>query len=246
MRKSKAAEEVVDTWETRKGLPDDFEGTIANALFDTREEYMDGTAPLLILELDSDVGPMEIRYSIGKPGRNEEWQIVDRGGAVDSDVDGARFSEQSMYGRLINKCVQELGMRDTLTGRGNALEAGVWIGLRFHWIRETFEFGGEIGSRDHLMPDAYLGEAKTTRKTKAKAKAAPVEDADEEEDEEESEDPLEDCTKAQKAKVKKLAKVAADWVDFQVATIDVDWPQALTDVIVDDVACEELYDELVG
>lgn len=219
------------SWETESGLPDDFEGTIVAAKFDRPASYASGEAEVLVLSLDTALRQLDTFVSIGSG-----WSIKDDGQRVEH-AEGKGFQESSVYGRMINRCAKELGMLDLLQARGEDTNAGVWVGLKFHWKQEKQEFGPTVGEKEHLMPVAFLGEVEITEE-QAKG-AEPKEETP----------PAADAAAEKKAllKLKKVAKAADDVGTFQEEAIDVeDLTAELLDRLLDDDAAEELYGELRG
>lgn len=149
-----------DDWETESGLPDDFDCWIVDAKFDYLPEYTDKEGrpiPLLLWYCESPDVELEqpIPWSLGSG-----WQIRAQGTRVEHKDGRKRFIETSMYGRLINRVVRELGVN--MASRGSSKEARVWVGLGFHMKREEFRYEGlmpERGGRtSRLMPVAFLGD----------------------------------------------------------------------------------------
>jgi len=174
-----------DPWDTDTGLPDDFDFFITSAYFGYRQEYMDGEVPLLIWQGESpDEDIDEIIWPCGS-----NWEVVKGGEAVEHPKRN-RFVKTSLYGKLIDRVVKELGLREEMEKRGDPKEAAVWKGLGFHMKREDIEYGSGIledrgGKTTHLMPVAVLekpakGKAKTeatetTTEAKEKPSAAALE-----------------------------------------------------------------------
>ncbi|MGC9030084.1 MAG: hypothetical protein ACP5LD_10480 [Desulfomonilaceae bacterium] len=163
-------------WEVESGLPDDFDFWITRAEFGYLAEYTDQSGaqvPLLLwhgespdVEIDS-----PIPWSLGKG-----WEPT-KGGKSVRHVNGKeKFVATSMYGRLITRVTQELGV--DMASRGSAKDASVWEGLGFHMKREEIEYKGLLqdkgGKTTRLMPVAFLGD-KSEKKTVKKAAPAAAE-----------------------------------------------------------------------
>ena len=141
------------TWELESGLPDNLTMTITDAHFTTSEQYNSGQS--LILEWigdtdDPDNAELVVGFSCGGG-----WDAEDRGlRAV--HMKKKHFVKNSRIGKMITRCI-ELGAGPVLESRGDMTDARVWVGLKFHLSRESFDYGGEIGQREFLMPSQYLG-----------------------------------------------------------------------------------------
>lgn len=221
------------SWDTETGLPDDFEGTIVAAEFDTPANYGDGTMPVLVMTLDTPIQQFTQFVSIG-----DGWSILDGGARVEHKAKRG-FQQNSYMGRVIDRMVKELGMLELLRERGEAWEAAAWVGLKLHWKRETHEYGTGLEAREHLMPVEFLGVEEVSG-----AKAKPKSDEDEDEDEDGGGNDT--ATKKALLKLKKIARAADDVAAFQDGAVDLDLPEALLDQILDDAAAASLYEELAG
>jgi|GEM_PF-2154071 hypothetical protein len=149
-----------DDWETESGLPDDFDCWIVDAKFGYLAEYTDSQGrpvPLLLWYCESPDVDLEqpIPWSLGSG-----WQIRAEGARVEHKDGRKRFVDSSMYGRLINRVVKDLGVN--MRSRGSAKEAKVWVGLGFHMKREEVKYEGLMpergGKTSRLMPVSYLGD----------------------------------------------------------------------------------------
>lgn len=228
------------SWETESGLPDDFEGTVVAAKFDTPADYVQGTMIVLVLAIDTPLRQMQQYVSIGAG-----FSIQDDGRRVVHE-EGKGFQQNSYYGRIIERCAKDLGMMDLLQGRGEDTDAQVWVGLRFHWKREKHEFGSGLEEREHLMPVAFLGEVEISEAQAAGAasgtgeEAAPAGSADEKKAAKKAE------VKA-KSDLKDIAIEADDVATFQDKAMDVEpLPADLLDRVLDDAEAGKLYEELRG
>lgn len=175
------AEDTKSTWDTIEGLPDDFDFKVLRSYFGFRDNYQDGTAPLLIWEGDSPDTEITqpIIWPIGK-----KWNIEDEGARVEREGSAGlskedyqkknKFVKSSIYGRLITRVTTELGV--DMNKYGPATTGKTWVGLSFHLQREEISFGPGImeekgGKTIHLMPTAFLGDSKKGKIT-APVKAA--------------------------------------------------------------------------
>lgn len=149
-----------DLFSTATGLADDFDAIVVDAHFAPDAQYHSGLVTLLHLTLlsdDPDVGEQKVMYSCGSG-----WNSLDGGKTVVHDKKRVRFMKTSIYGRIIDRLVDDLGMGDLLRARGYApFDAGMWIGFKAHWNREEIQFKGS-GAPDatsRLFPTKFLGYA---------------------------------------------------------------------------------------
>lgn len=163
-----------DSWTTTSGLLDDYELTITEAWFAKDANYQNGE--ILIFRIkgttDSDDTPdIEESYPCGRG-----WESLDGGKTARHESGKQRgFNKQTAYGQLIDRCV-ELGLGETLRSRGDAWEAKVWPGLRFHIKREEQEFSikGETRKVSRPLPVAFLGEGGASEGAGATSAPAPA------------------------------------------------------------------------
>ena len=160
----------LDTWSTSTGLLDDFEFEVTKAWFARSAEYQNGEILILHLEGKTDSPDTPTTTETYPCGRG--WESLD-GGKTARHESGAprQFNKATAIGRLIDRCVKDLGMAEVLAGRGQATEAKVWEGLKFHIKREeeTFTIKGETRTTNRPLPQAFLGVAggETTTKDAA-------------------------------------------------------------------------------
>lgn len=163
------------TWQTETGLPDDFEFGIKDAAFLRSAEVKGGEQVFLALTGDTDtMGEYELRLPCG-PG----WDTVDGGKTIRHESGNAKkgLNNNTDYGKFIDACVKELDLGGVLGPRGEATEAKVWVGLKFHMKQREFSFpdkqnpGQEI-QYYRLLPQAYLGEVGASGGGSASAPAA--------------------------------------------------------------------------
>ena len=166
-----------------EGFADDFDAAISDAYFDKHpnEKYRAKTSdPFLILVLDGkDLDEPQVKpYSIGA---KREWQVVDKGAGVVSKAkpDTKTFIKASRAGTLIMEMARAVGEGDvnkgleSLANRGHYMtEAGLYIGLNFHWLNKKMAQAGTnedgtVSESDVLLPVAYLGEGTTSGKSSA-------------------------------------------------------------------------------
>lgn len=148
------------SYDTTSGLLDDFDCEITSARFAVIPDYNPDTL-LLIWETttnDPDVPEYQISFPMGSG-----WETMDGGKTATHERGKTQFTGSSWMGMLINRCVKVLGIRDLLQSRGEATEAHIWEGLRFHLNSEEVDYGGEIGTRSRLLPTEFLGEGGTAQ-----------------------------------------------------------------------------------
>ena len=153
-------------WGTETGLLDEFEATVDAAYFGTDERYMEGTVPMLHLELfnieaDADNVPDTIieKFSVGNG-----WEVIEGGAAV-ARIDGnerRKFNNRSKYGMVIDAVMKNEdgafdGLFEVLAERGSPKTAGIWKGLRFKFERIDVYYGEKIGTKQVLLPVEFVG-----------------------------------------------------------------------------------------
>lgn len=141
------------SWELESGLPDNLTVTIEDARFTYDARYNNGES--LLLEWvcssdDPDNAELTLNFSCGS-----NWEAAEGGRRATHEKKHA-FVKTSRVGKMISRVI-ELGAGSVLEARGPMTDAQVWVGLQFHMARETTEYGGEIGSREFLMPTAFVG-----------------------------------------------------------------------------------------
>jgi hypothetical protein len=231
---------------TGSGLPSDFEGTIAHAEFAFDPNYMQGQQPVLVLEIERADGEEMVRqlYSIGK------GMVIEGAGESvynENAGKGARvvFNQNSNIGLFLARLTKPkaeggLELVELLTGRQTPpWHAALYVGLSFHWMRETIDRGADLKKGEVLLPDQYLGDgAKPAAKAKKAAKAAaPAAEVEEEEEGDE------DAAPEYPAKLVKMAKDADTWKEFRDEAIG-EFTDDLDLILADKTKCVQLYQEL--
>lgn len=143
------------TWDLGDGLPGDFDAKITDCQFTYNPRYNNGQSCVCQFTLtsdDSEVGEEVVLYSMGK-----DWEPAEKGSRARwTGKSKATINRQSALGSVIKHAAEIAG--DTLRGRGDPHEAKTWVGLSFHWDRETYvDQGGTERSR--LVPTALVGSA---------------------------------------------------------------------------------------
>jgi len=243
--------ENFNPWETESGLPDDFNLTVTDAWFAKDARYKDGEVLLLhwhgTVEKDGEEEELEtpIIFPCGSG-----WDSYDGGKTAEHEKGRKRFISSSIYGRLIDRCVKDLGMMDLMIKRGDPKTAKVWKGLKFHLKREKIEFGSKLEPIERLMPDKFLGEAGKSAPAKeaAKPKQETKEEAAVESGEEAAARSREEATagsddkkrKLLLAKLKAEAKKAASFEEFYEKAVEI---EGVTD---DEEILAQVIDEEAG
>lgn len=144
---------ALETFEPGAAFADDFDGTVVEAKFGTREKYNDkdgNPQPLLLLKLDNEEAT-EVAFSLGKG-----WTIDGDGESVSREDGVTKFAASSMIQRLIARCKQ-LWPAWLEYGPVDARDARQYLGTRWHWKQEKVEYGGRLQDREHLFPATFIG-----------------------------------------------------------------------------------------
>ena len=110
-----------ESWETTSGLLDDFTLNVAEAWFGEDEENDDERIYLFLrgLATDSDDGEESEDYRERfRVGTN--WEVVDKGGAVENATGKPKFNKNSGVGRLIRSMVADQATADALAEKHGA------------------------------------------------------------------------------------------------------------------------------
>lgn len=169
----------MSTYDFETGLPDDFDMEITNAYyqFNPKATGQDGNPRIaLYLEGKAEGGTYEtptvlegetaLTFTVG-----DKWMIsedgaliVDEGGRADRAP-----HRNSALARIVGSAVKAGA---PLKDRGEATDARIWPGLRLHFKREKVNMGTEIGERDVLFVNKFLGTAEGGSKATSGARAA--------------------------------------------------------------------------
>lgn len=151
-------------WATKKtGGVGEFVGTIDRAEFITSEDYHDPNRAILEFLLGGvtdEAGHMPDEWHISYSADGvSEWQIVEGGQAVESQVDPSDTlpGETSKWGLLVEQLLTIDGVAEVLEDRGDPTDAASYEGLRFAWEETTHDYGGDIGEVDITLPVKFLG-----------------------------------------------------------------------------------------
>jgi hypothetical protein len=147
-------QEIDESWEFSSGLLDDVDAVVVGTEFGYRPEYVDAEGnqlPLFILKLQaegsSDV--VESHYSIGRG-----WEVAADGRSVSKPEGKQKFVQTSAYAMLLARAA---GLWPEIKRRGPTTRTGLFEGTKWHWEREKVEYGGQIGSKERLLPTKFLG-----------------------------------------------------------------------------------------
>ena len=158
-----------DPFSTTSGLIDHYTGTVIESWFGINPSY---NADLHLLfwkvQLDNpdefpevEDGIIQEQFTIGP-----KWESMDGGETVEyPNKPEARFNANTQYGKIINRAVDEWGLREELGKRGaSPAEARIWAGLRFEFqsqqLTKPFKNakGELIEPGPKVMPVDYLGQ----------------------------------------------------------------------------------------
>ena len=153
-------------FETKSGgYMDDVDAEVLAAKWCRREDYASGEVIVLAWTIHCPIFPeaKDILWSIGMES-SKEWEIENGGEKLVYVGTGKPvFRDNSTYGRLLIR-VNDLVPAD-FAKRGLPENAGIWAKTIWHLMREKADFGAGVGTKEHLMPTAFVGE---------KASKAPV------------------------------------------------------------------------
>lgn len=137
------------------GLLDHYVGTIEDSFFGTDSRYNNGETLLMFWHMrtdNPDVPEVDERFSCGGG-----WETFDGGKTAENSQGKTRFHPSSLYGKILQRCVKDFDIRDLLEERGDSYEAKIWDGLVFEMGREDIDYGGDIGKRERLLPQRFVG-----------------------------------------------------------------------------------------
>jgi hypothetical protein len=146
-------QEIEESWEFTSGLIDDVDAKVVGSEFGYRDEYKtkDGTPlPVFVLKLQPEGGSdvVEAHYSLGKG-----WEPAPDGRSARKLEGKPKFNQSSAYAML---CARAAGLWPEIKRRGSTLYVGLFDGTVWHWNREKVEYGGEIGSKERLLPTKFI------------------------------------------------------------------------------------------
>lgn len=171
-----AAPDLMKQWEdAAEGISslDEFIGTIDTAYFEKNSTtFSDGNVServrlIMDVAIDQSIDPPDFRFESTKlyfsVGSGDNWNVLDGGDKLAAAKQGAQMGN-SQYQGLISRVIKDL--KCPLPERGmTPFEAGVWIGLKFHWKREQKEIPQRLrreGGPSHstiILPQEWLQNA---------------------------------------------------------------------------------------
>lgn len=151
------------------GLPSDFDGTITSATFAEFINTKTGQPGPLSIEFglsyveDDEAKETNVRYTVGAG-----WSHV-AGEQITHEAGHKRINRATQYGRFLARVAGLLADEPEEVQDGiDPTIASTWVGLTFHFVRETEHMdaftgrdGKEVPARDitRLMPTAYVAAA---------------------------------------------------------------------------------------
>jgi hypothetical protein len=139
----------------------------------------------------------------------EDWETHDGGKTV--TYTGTRKNPRlgKWYGRFIDDVVEMTNdiadtPEDPLGGDADPHTAAIWIGTKWQMEDKKYEWGGDFGTSNKLMPVAYLGRVTTSGATSETAAPSPNQNG------------------TLRDKVVALAKASSDYAAFQTAALNID------------------------
>lgn len=157
--------DYTDDWGTDSGLVTDFVLRVDEAFFATDARYNGGETLLLNFKGKTD-------KPIGQDGENEYtvsypcgsgWVSNDGGESAVSEKGASKFNNQSIMGKIVTSVMTPkseggLDIMNLLKSRGRPTQAKTWKGLTFRFETVEFNYGGEIGKKERVMPVEFIGE----------------------------------------------------------------------------------------
>lgn len=160
-------------WDTDSGLLDNYVLTITNAYFAPNEQYNGGQTTVLHVEgtTDDPDTPVLTRPELLTIG--DGWVSYDGGKTVQNTKGRTQFVRNSAVGMWIERFKELDGAIAALKARGKLeTESAAWIGLKVRLKREKIDYGGEIGTREKLLPVEFLGFVEGQAQAQAQAPVA--------------------------------------------------------------------------
>lgn len=242
-----------EDWGTTTGLRgDDEDIVIVDAEFTFDSRYNSGAT-------------MCLRLVLGDENNNpsEDDILLPCGDRFDADKNGFLIGEDggkrkpninSAFGLWLNSAVKVAG--EKITSRGSQNDPKVWVGTKWHTIREekTFKVRGEERSTSRIVVTEYLGvvdlgggSASGAKTVKAEPKAAPAADGGASGGTSGGGGDEAKVPGAVRAKLIQLVQEAGDYDSFMVAAYDA-VPEVATNVAVEALVLDQsaLYDKVKG
>lgn len=152
--------ENAESFEGESGLLDDYDALITDAWFSTDARINNGDTLCLFWKMqvtvDGEVQEEEIEefWPCGP-----DWESLDGGDTAEHPKGKGKFNKASKVQRMIAMAL-EAGAGSVLASRGTAQTSKIWVGLKFHMKRDSYEYNyqGKPGKAEILGPVAFLGE----------------------------------------------------------------------------------------
>lgn len=160
--------DTFDPFAPSTGLPDDFDAVIKAAWFEFDPEINSGQTLVLKMEMETtaeDFGPDgdgkgTLILSCGKG-----WDTQDRGATAVREDGNVRkgFHQSTAYHMFIDGAIKCDGAEKELRSseRGDPRKAAMWVGTAWHLKAKDVDYGEingtQVGVRQKLVPNAFLG-----------------------------------------------------------------------------------------
>lgn len=236
-----------NSWETSSGLIDEYSGEVIDAHFGYKEEYRNGEALLLFLEIqtgDPELGEGGIiteQYPVGNG-----WETGDKGKTATHESGRAKkFNGNSGVGLLIDS-IRDAGGIAALSKKGESNEAASYIGLTATFTRKEFSMKNPDGGDDVKWARMLVSEVQESGKAKAASRsAAKAEEPVQEEAASDAKATDHKVPAALKIKLKKLAAECDDHDTFVERAYEIDGVDG-NSAVEDAVGDEGFYATLKG
>lgn len=127
-------------WTPSLGLADDYDGVVTEAYFTRDAKFPPDAAilKLVVLSDDPDIGEQTLLLSCGN-----KYDIEDNGAKLIHEGMAATgknkaYNNNSNVWKFIDSAIK-CGAAKTIQERGTMWDAGVWMGLKFHFKREQYK-----------------------------------------------------------------------------------------------------------
>lgn len=167
--------EIPSGWQTSSGLAvDDADVTVEDVVFRYDSNYNNGETLVAAFRFRGEDGEeIEQFFPCGKG-----WEPAEKGQAArhESGKTDKRFNKNSAYGSFADSAIVA-GAGSVLFERGNATEAKVWKGLKFHVEAhtETFTIDGDKREVTRIIATSFLGvEGEVVKGAKAPSASKPA------------------------------------------------------------------------
>lgn len=133
----------MSSWETSSGRPTDYTGTVEEMIFGYDSRIKGGEELIGIFKIKPDDGDDvetdEEGYVVENFTLGKGWKSLDGGETAEGNK---KFNKNTMYGRLIDHCIKELGSVDNAIAffDGDTTEAKIWVGTHATWSEVDFPY----------------------------------------------------------------------------------------------------------